>query len=120
MGTMMACMGPGDRLLNGWLSQAASAQLEVGNPNRLVFFDQNDSRLGYMVRNAAVEPFPQEPVMPTGDPFLPGPVKTPNPDDWNNLADPGTPMPDNPEPRPLNPELPNSPRTESDGGIPTP
>ncbi len=120
MGTMRACMGPGDRLLNGWLGQAASAELQPGIPNQLLFFDQTGGQLGHMVRSETVEPLPQRPVMPTGEPFLPGPLKTPNPDDWNNLADPGTPMPDNPGPRPLNPELPNSPRTESDGGIPTP
>lgn len=123
MGTMMACMGPGDRMLNGWLGQAASAELQPGNPNQLVFFDQTGGQLGYMVRNGAVEPLPQQPVMPTGEPFLPGPTdpQVPGPaDDWDSLVDPSAPMPGAPDPRPMQPKIPGDRSTDDGSGIPSP
>lgn len=106
MGTLMACMGPGDRMLNGWLGQSASAELDPTDSNRLNFFDQADGFLGSMVRNGAVEPLPQEPIMPTGDPYFPGPI------------DPSDPLPGRPDPRPMYPDLPDDPRTDQGESAP--
>lgn len=102
MGTLMACMGPGDRMLNGWLGQSAFAELDASNSNRLNFFDQNDSMLGFMVRNGTVEPLPEQPVM-TGEPDFPQPVD---------------PMPGFPEPRPMYPDLPDDPREDQGKSAP--
>lgn len=106
MGTMMACLTPEGKMLNGWLGQSSYAQFGT-DPNQLIFFGQSGEKLGSMVRGAAPEPMPGRP-MPTGDPMLPGPddPTVPGPaDDSDSLVDP---MPGRPDPRPMFPKLPDS------------
>lgn len=118
IGTLIACLGPNDRLMNGWLGQSASAKLDPADPNRLIFFGQNGEELGSMVRGAVPEPMRGRP-MPTGEPMLPGPddPTVPGPaDDGDALVYP-RPGAEFPEPRPMLPELPNSgtgPERDSD------
>lgn len=116
MGTMMACLGPDDRMMNGWLGQSSYAQLDVADSNQLIFYGQSGEQLGVMIRGAVPEPMPGRP-MPTGDPMLPGPEgpTAPGPaDDGDALVDP-RPGIEVPKPRPMFPELPNAPDSDNSG-----
>lgn len=119
VGTMMACLTPEGKMLNGWLGQSSYAQLDVADSNQLIFYGQSGEQLGVMIRGAAPEPMPGRP-MPTGDPMLPGPddPTVPGPaDDSDSLVDP---MPGKPDPRPMFPKLPNandSDTSDTDGKL---